>query len=405
MIKRERYLRKLRGFIDTPVIKVITGMRRCGKSMLLLQLREELLTKGILPGNILYLNFESLENSWIDSERVLYQTVKERAGASDSRVYILLDEIQDIPGWEKAVNSFLVDFDCDLYLTGSNANLLSSELATHIAGRFVSLEVYPLSFAEYLEFRKVYGTEDITQEKAFLDFIRFGGLPGLHQLKWDPAFLTQYLQDIFNSILLKDVIDRNRIRNANLLERVVFFLMDNIGNTFSAKTISDFLKNQGRQQSVETVYSYLDALAKALMIYKAFRYDIKGKRWLETQEKYYASDLGLRHAMLGFRDADISGLLENVVYLELRRRGYKVSIGKQDAAEVDFIAEKQEEKLYIQVSYLLADKSVLEREMAPLRMVDDNYEKWILTMDPLPDANIEGIRRRSLMEFLLEEVN
>lgn len=405
MIKRERYLRKLRGFIDTPVIKVITGMRRCGKSMLLLQLREELLTKGILPGNILYLNFESLENSWIDSERVLYQTVKERAGASDSRVYILLDEIQDIPGWEKAVNSFLVDFDCDLYLTGSNANLLSSELATHIAGRFVSLEVYPLSFAEYLEFRKVYGTEDITQEKAFLDFIRFGGLPGLHQLKWDPTFLTQYLQDIFNSILLKDVIDRNRIRNANLLERVVFFLMDNIGNTFSAKTISDFLKNQGRQQSVETVYSYLDALAKALMIYKAFRYDIKGKRWLETQEKYYASDLGLRHAMLGFRDADISGLLENVVYLELRRRGYKVSIGKQDAAEVDFIAEKQEEKLYIQVSYLLADKSVLDREMAPLRMVDDNYEKWILTMDPLPDANIEGIRRRSLMEFLLEEVN
>lgn len=380
-------------------------MRRCGKSMLLMQLREELLTKGILPENILYLNFESLENSWIDSERVLYQTVKERAGASDGRLYILLDEIQDIPGWEKAVNSFLVDFDCDLYLTGSNANLLSSELATHIAGRFVSLEVYPLSFAEFLEFKKVYGTEEMTQEKAFLDFIRFGGLPGLHQLKWDPAFLTQYLQDIFNSILLKDVIDRNRIRNANLLERVVFFLMDNIGNTFSAKTISDFLKNQGRQQSVETVYSYLDALVNALMIYKAFRYDIKGKRRLETQEKYYASDLGLRHALLGFRDADISGLLENVVYLELRRRGYKVSIGKQDAAEVDFIAEKQEEKLYIQVSYLLADKSVLDREMAPLRMVDDNYEKWILTMDPLPDANIEGIRRRSLMEFLLEEVN
>lgn len=405
MIKRERYLGRLRGFIDTPVIKVITGMRRCGKSMLLMQLREELLTKGILPENILYLNFESLENSWIDSERVLYQTVKERAGASDGRLYILLDEIQDIPGWEKAVNSFLVDFDCDLYLTGSNANLLSSELATHIAGRFVSLEVYPLSFAEFLEFKKVYGTKEMTQEKAFLDFIRFGGLPGLHQLKWDPAFLTQYLQDIFNSILLKDVIDRNRIRNANLLERVVFFLMDNIGNTFSAKTISDFLKNQGRQQSVETVYSYLDALVNALMIYKAFRYDIKGKRRLETQEKYYASDLGLRHALLGFRDADISGLLENVVYLELRRRGYKVSIGKQDAAEVDFIAEKQEEKLYIQVSYLLADKSVLDREMAPLRMVDDNYEKWILTMDPLPDANIEGIRRRSLMEFLLEEVN
>jgi predicted AAA+ superfamily ATPase len=336
---------------------------------------------------------------------VLYQTVKERAGASSGRLYILLDEIQDIPGWEKAVNSFLVDFDCDLYLTGSNANLLSSELATHIAGRFVSLEVYPLSFAEYLEFRKVYGTEEMTQEKAFLDFIRFGGLPGLHQLKWDPVFLTQYLQDIFNSILLKDVIDRNGIRNANLLERIVLFLMDNIGNTFSAKTISDFLKNQGRQQSVETVYSYLDALTKALMIYKAFRYDIKGKRWLETQGKYYACDLGLRHALLGFRDADMSGLLENVVYLELRRRGYKVSVGKQDATEVDFIAEKQEEKLYIQVSYLLADKSVLDREMASLRMVDDNFEKWIFTMDPLPDANIEGIRRRSLMEFLLEEVN
>ncbi|MHB1453430.1 MAG: ATP-binding protein [Saccharofermentanales bacterium] len=404
MVQRDLYLNKILGFLDKPLIKVITGMRRSGKSMILHLFREYLLNKGILQENILYLNFESIQHADILDYMDLYNTIKTRFQKITGRIYVLLDEIQEVAGWERAVNSFLTDFDCDVYITGSNANLLSSELATHIAGRYVEINVYPLSFKEYLDFTRINpGETGLDTDKHFSNFLRFGGLPGIHRMNWESDLIDQYLSDIYNSVLLKDVISRNNIRDTELLRKIILFLMDNIGKTFSAKAISDFLKSQGRKLGTETVYNYLQALESALLIYKVSRYDIKGKKILETQERYFLSDLGMRHAILGFRDNDISGVLENAVYLELRRRGYAVNIGKQEGREVDFIATRREEKIYLQVCYLLSDDSVTDREFAPLIAIDDNYEKVVLSMDSsLLNFNRRGIKRKNIIDFLLE---
>lgn len=403
MIKRELYMEQVRGFMDKPLIKVITGMRRSGKSMLLKLISEELEQKGVSKENIIYMNFESMQHADITDFRSLYQLIRGKVDTIQGRVYILLDEIQDVISWEKAVNSFLVDFDCDIYITGSNARLLSSELATYIAGRYVEIKVYPLSFSEYIEFAQSNQAEEqLSREQHFINFLKYGGLPGIHMMNWESERIYQYLSDIYNSVLLKDVISRNNIRDTALLEKIILYMMDNIGNTFSAKTISDFLKSQGRKLSTETVYNYIRALESAFIIHKVPRYDIKGKRLLETQEKYFFSDLGLRHAVMGYRNADIAGVLENVVYLELLRRGYKVSIGKQDTKEVDFIGVLRDERLYVQVSYLLADEKVIEREFAPLKAIKDNYKKVVLSMDSLFDSNIDGIKRKNIVDFLLE---
>lgn len=404
MVKRDLYLNKILGFLDKPLIKVITGMRRSGKSMLLILLSEYLLNKGISQDNIIYFNFESIQHADIRDYMDLYNLIKTKFQNINGRIYILLDEIQEIIGWERAVNSFLTDFDCDVYITGSNANLLSSELATHIAGRYVEINVYPLSFKEYLDFTKINPDEtELNTDTHFSNFLRFGGLPGIHRMNWESNLIYQYLSDIYSSVLLKNVISRNNIRDTELLRKIVLFLMNNIGNTFSAKAISDFLKSQGRKLSTETVYNYLQALENAILIYKVTRYDIKGKRILETQEKYFLSDLGMRHAILGYRDNDISGVLENVVYLELRRRGYTVNIGKQKSREVDFIATRRDEKIYLQVCYLLSDKAVTDREFAPLIAIDDNYEKVVLSMDSsLLNFNLGGIKRKNIVDFLIE---
>jgi len=396
-------MKKIRGFMNKPLIKVITGMRRSGKSMLLKLICGELSQKGVSECNIIYMNFESMQHADITEYHILYNIIKEKSDAAQGKLYILLDEIQDISGWEKAANSFLVDFDCDIYITGSNAKLLSSELATYIAGRYVEIKVYPLSFSEYLDFANTNGNQiSLSREQHFANYLRFGGMPGIHMMNWDQDLIYQYLADIYNSVLLKDVISRNNVRDTALLDKIILYLMDNIGNTFSAKTISNFLKNQGRKLSTETVYNYLRALESAFIIHKVQRYDIKGKRILETQEKYFFSDLGLRHAEMGYRENDIAGILENVVYLELLRRGYTVNIGKQDTKEVDFIATSRDGKLYVQVSYLLADESVTEREFSPLKAINDNYEKVVLSMDSLLDFNIDGIKRKNIIDFLLE---
>ena len=301
------------------------------------------------------------------------------------------------------MNSFRVDFDCDIYVTGSNAKLPASELATHIAGRYIEIRIYPLSFAEYIEFANTNNEEqNLTREQHFANYIRFGGLPGIHLMKWEEPIINQYLTDIYNSVLLKDVISRSGIRDIALLESIIAFIMDNIGNIFSAKKVSDFLKSQGRKLSHETVYNYLKALKNAFIIHKVQRYDIKGKRLLETQEKYFLDDLGLRHAVMGYRDNDISRVLENVVYLELLRRGYAVNIGKQDATEVDFIAIRQDEKIYIQVCYVLSNDKVTQREFGPLKVISDNYEKVVLSMDWLMSFNIDGIKQRNIIDFLLD---
>ena len=401
MIIREKYMQQICDFMDKPVIKVITGMRRCGKSALLELTRDELKARGVPNENIIYINFESLRYEHLKEYRSLYQEVSKRVEGVEGKVYILLDEIQEVSGWEQAINSFRIDFDCDIYITGSNAKLLSGELATLLAGRYVEIRVYPLSFNEYLLFAETNEDErNLSNQEHFVNYLKFGGLPGIHQMKWDESRIVQYLTDIYNSVLLKDVISRNKIRDTALLESIVHYLMDNVGNTFSAKTISDFLKSQGRKLSTETVYNYIDALEGAFLIYKASRFDIKGKRILETQEKYYLADLGLRHAVIGYRDNDIAGVLENVVYLELLRRGYSIHIGKQDVAEVDFVANYRDERLYVQVCYVLTEQNT-DREFGSLEAISDNYEKVVLSMDSLLSINRGGIRQKNLIDFLL----
>ncbi len=402
MIGRERYMRQIRDFMDKPVVKIITGMRRSGKSALLELTREELLGRGVPKSNIISINFESLRYEALRDFRALYAEISRRAESVNGMLYVLLDEIQEVESWEKVINSLRVDFNCDIYVTGSNARLLSGELATLLAGRYVEIRVYPLDFQEYLDFAAANPDEaGLSRQEQFADFLRFGGLPGIHQMKWEESRIMQYLQDIYNSVLLKDVIAQNRIRDTALLEGIVLYLMDNIGNPFSAKSISDFLKSQGRKLSTETVYNYLKALENAFLIHKVRRFDIKGRRLLETQEKYYLSDLGLRHAVMGYRDNDIPGVLENTVYLELLRRGWNVHIGKQGVAEVDFVADRTDERLYIQVCYVLTPEN-MDREFGPLEAIPDNYEKLVLSTDTLLRINRGGIRQKNIMDFLLE---
>ena len=403
MIKRNLYLEEIKKYINKPIIKVITGMRRSGKSMILKLIQEELENTGIVKENIIYMNFESLIFMDIKDFEALYKHIIEKTSDKKGKIYILLDEIQEVKGWEKAINSFLVDLDVDIYITGSNANLLSSELATYIAGRYVEIKIYPLSFQEYIDFVSENNKENpLSLDEYFTQYLNFGGLPGIHIFNYNKEEIYQYLVDVYNSILLRDVIARNNIRDIELLERVVLYIMDNIGNIFSAKSISDFLKNQGRKLSVETIYNYLKALENAFIISKVQRYDIKGKNILETQEKYYLSDLGFRHAKLGYQSNDISGYLENIVFLELLRRKYKVNIGKQNNKEIDFVANLRGENLYLQVTYLLASEETIEREFSPLKSIKDNYSKLVLSMDNLPESNVEGIKRKKIIDFLLE---
>ena len=403
MIKRNLYLEEIKKYMNKPIIKVITGMRRSGKSMILKLIQEELENVGIIKENIIYMNFESLIYIDIKDFETLYKHIIEKTFNKKGKIYILLDEIQEVKGWEKAINSFLVDLDIDIYITGSNANLLSSELATYIAGRYVEIKIYPLSFQEYIDFVSENNKENpLSLDEYFSQYMNFGGLPGIHIFNYNKEEIYQYLVDVYNSILLRDVITRNNIRDIELLERVVLYIMDNIGNTFSAKSISDFLRNQGRKLSVETIYNYLKALENAFIISKVQRYDIKGKNILETQEKYYLSDLGFRHAKLGYQSNDISGYLENIVFLELLRRKYKVNIGKQNNKEIDFVANLRDENLYLQVTYLLASEETIEREFSPLKSIKDNYSKLVLSMDNLPESNVEGIKRKKIIDFLLE---
>ena len=384
MIKRESYINEIKKFMNKPIIKVITGMRRSGKSIILKLISEELINEGVSSNNIIYINFESLMFSELTDFKKLYNYIVEKSQTLQGKIYILLDEIQEVEHWEKAINSFMVDLNCDIYITGSNANLLSSELATYIAGRYVEIKIYPLSFKEYIEFAKIQNPNKIlSNEEYFEQYLQFGGLPGIHNFDYEKENIYQYLSDIYNSVLLKDVIARNGIRDIELLERVVLYILDNIGNTFSAKNISDFLKSQGRKLSRETVYNYLKALENAYIISKVQRYDIKGKALLETQEKFYLMDLGLRHSKLGYRANDIAGYLENIIYLELMRRKYTVNIGKLSTKEVDFIGTLRDEKLYIQVTYLLATPETIEREFYPLKNINDNYPKYVLSMDNL----------------------
>jgi hypothetical protein len=403
VIKRDLYLNQIRDFIDKPIIKVITGIRRCGKSVILKLLKEELLNKQINEEQIIYLNFDSFEFSDIDKAEKLYTYVKERI-KEKQRYYILLDEVQEVDSWEKAVNSFFVDFDSDIYITGSNSRLLSSELATYLAGRYVEIHLYTLSFSEYLQFKSNRtGNRVINTKLEFNIFLRMGGFPVLHIADYPPDTAYKVVYDIYSSAILRDTIQRNNIRDVELLERVVKFVFDNVGNKFSAKNVADYFKSQQRKIDLNTVYNYLNALQSAFIIDRIPRYDLKGKELLKTFEKYFVGDQAIIYAVMGYKDRLISGILENIVMLELKRRGYQVFTGKWDDREIDFVAEKQEAKIYVQVTYKMEGQSTIDREFAPLLEIRDNHPKYVVSMDELWRDNIQGIKHVHISDFLLME--
>jgi len=401
MINREIYINRLVKFIDKPFIKVLTGLRRSGKSSILLLLKEELQRRGVASENIIQINFESFAYADIQNASHLYDFVKQKMLNSQT-YYILLDEIQEIDSWEKALSAFMVDFKVDLYITGSNARLLSSELATYLSGRYIEMDIYPLSFSESLIFKQSrYPKTNLNPKSEFEHFLRLGGFPTLHTSSYDIDSAYKIVYDIYSSAILRDTVQRYNIRDVELLERVVKYIFDNIGNNFSAKNVADYFKSQQRKIDLNTVYNYLQALGSAFIIYRVSRYDIKGKEILKTQEKYYLGDQAILYAVMGYKDRLIAGVLENIVYLELRRRNYKVYVGKIGDKEIDFIAELNENKIYVQVAYKLQEQSTIDREFGSLMAIQDNFPKFVVTMDPLWVDNIEGIQHVYMADFLL----
>jgi len=400
MIPRKSYLNLLAKFQDKPVIKVLSGLRRSGKSTLLKLMMERLKRDGVSSSNVLYIDKESLEFDAIRTYRDLQRFVTSRWKSVEGWKYLFVDEIQEIESWEKAIASLSGQRLADIYISGSNAHLLASDLATLLSGRYVEIPVLSLTFKEFVQFRSAKGAEASIEENFSL-FLKYGGLPGIHEFELADDVVFQYLYSIFNTILYKDIVTRHKIRDTAMLDRIVRFAFDNCGSVTSAQRISEYMKSQRLRVTTDTVLNYLGYLTSAFLLRRARRYDIKGKRHLEVNDKYYLGDVGLRHGFIGYRDADIAGLLENVVYLELLHRGYSVSIGKLQTKEVDFIAERGNEKLYIQVCYLLSDARVEAREFSTLQAIDDNHPKFVLSMDRDWGEGREGIRRAYLPAFLL----
>lgn len=397
---RDLYLNQLIQFKDKKLIKVITGLRRSGKSTLLSLFENHLITSGVDRNNIIRMNFESFEFDEITNYKELHTYINERILDPNKRHYILLDEVQQVFSWERVINSFLVDANVDIFITGSNAYLLSSELSTLLSGRYVEIKMQPLSFKEYLEFLD--SDKEMSLPEKFNQYLEYGGLPTIVELLDNPDTIGPFLEGIYNTVLMKDVIERNGVRDAALLESILKFIAANIGSIVSTKKISDYLTSSGRKTTSDTIDNYLKMLENAFIIYKANRYDLKGKMFLKTLEKYYIVDIGIRNKLIGLRNTDYGHVLENIVYLELLRRGYEVSIGKIGSLEVDFVASKPNEKIYYQVSATIMDEKTRERELRPLECISDNYPKYILTMDQIVFNDYSGIRVKNIIDFLLE---
>ena len=400
MIVRDNYLKKMVDAKDTEFIKVITGVRRSGKSTLLLMFKDYLLNNGVKEDNIIHMNFESAVYDEINDYKDLYKYVKEKI--KKNKVYLLLDEVQNIKSWEKAINSFKVDFNIDIYITGSNAYLLSSELSTLLSGRYIEIKMYPLSFKEYLVFNN-YNNDNL--DEKFNEYLKYGGLPAIALIKDNDELVLSYLNDIYNTIVKKDIIDRNNIKDTALLENIIKYLSNNIGSPISSSKISDYLNSNKivEKSNHQTIDNYLNMLEKSFIMYKADRTDIKSKSLLKTLGKYYISDTGIRNIILGFRNIDEGHLLENVVYLELLRRGYRVNIGKTNDYEVDFVAENPHSIKYYQVTQSLNNEDVKARELRSLESIDDNYEKIILSMDKSINNDFNGIKVMNIIDWLLKD--
>ena len=393
MVKRDLYLTQIIPLIDNELIKVITGIRRCGKSYMLGLIKDELINWGIDENNIILINFESAKYRNVSNARELDLLIESILENIEGKVYLFFDEIQNVDGWEKSINACRFDWDCDIYITGSNSKLLSGELATHLTGRYFEIKMYPFSFNEFLDYKQMSPSDEL-----FNEYVKYGGFPQVLGLNDDKL---KYLHDLFNSILYNDLISRYQIRDVNLLERIIVFLMDNVGKTFSAKSISDYLKQEENVKiAPKTIYNYIDYFINSILIKKVQRENVEGKEILKIHEKYYITDHGFNQVFNGRNITNVSRTIENIVYVELLRNGYDVTVGKIGNFEIDFIAKKHKKKIYIQVTYSLASDETVEREFKPLLKIKDNYPKYVISADKF-DFSQEGIIHQNLIDFLV----
>lgn len=424
MIPRPHYTKKIMSYRDTPFVKILTGVRRSGKSTILKMLMDELRQEGVSDDHVLHYNFDSLEYEEIKTATALFSELKQRIFL-DGKTYLFLDEIQEVDAWEKVINSLMSDYDVDIYVTGSNSRMMSSEISTYLTGRYIQFRVLPLSFSEYLSFRRFFreehgmsygggcveeidgsgfggGAPDLNYYEL-TRYLRFGGFPAIHLREYTADEAYAIVQDIYNSTIFTDIVKRNEIRRVDQLERIVRFVFDNVGSTFSAASIAKYLKSENRSIDNETVYNYLGKLEEAYIIHRCSRYDVQGKEILKTQEKFYLADSALRYSVLGYSSDSVASMLENVVYLELRRRDYEVFVGKIGTAEIDFIATKQENKLYIQVTQQISSPETEQREYGRLLEIHDNFPKYVLCTDAFAGGNYQGIKTMHIADFLLSE--
>lgn len=397
MIVRQYYLDMLKTYRDIPLVKILVGIRRCGKSTILDMLKDDLINSDISADHVILLRYTSEELDDIITVKQMYRDIKDKM-TDDKRYYLLLDEVQEIDGWEKAVNSLLENSNTDIYVASSNSKLMSSEISTYLTGRYISIPVFTLSFAEYLKFKKC---SDRTPKELLTEYIRIGGFPIVALRNFDERSSYQIVEGIYNSAITSDITKRHNITNFDLFNRVVKYIVENVGKTFSANAIVKFLKSEGRSLSVESVYNYLEWLEKAFVIYRCQRYDMQGKTVLKTQEKFYLADASLKYCMMGFNPKSVAAMLENIVYFELRRKGYDVYIGKNATKEIDFVAVRRDERIYVQVCRNLPEES--DREVANLLEIKDHYPKYVVTLDELAAGNINGIKIVHLADFLLSK--
>lgn len=395
MIVRSHYLKLLKTYRDIPIVKILAGIRRCGKSTILEMLSEDLIQSGIAADHIISMCYTSEDFDDGMTSKDMYKAIKGKM-TDNGRYYLLLDEVQEITGWEKAVNSLLENTDTDIYVTGSNSKLMSSEISTYLTGRYISIPVFTLSFAEYMEFKK---SSKLSPKELLTEYIRMGGFPIVARGSFDERSAYQIVEGIYNSVITSDITKRHNITKFDLFNRVVKFIVENVGKTFSANAIAKFLKSEGRSLSVEAVYNYLEWLEKAFVIYRCQRYDLQGKSVLKTQEKFYLADASLKYCIMGFNPKSIAAILENIVYFELQRHGYEVYIGKNETKEIDFVAVRRDERIYVQVCRRLPEQS--DREVANLLEIKDHYPKYVVTLDELAAGNINGVKIMHLVDFLL----
>ena len=396
MIIRPHYLNTLKTYRNLPLVKILAGIRRCGKSTILEMLQNDLIKDGIPADHIIHLSFTSENFSDGMGDKEMYHIIREKM-TDEKRYYLLLDEVQEISNWEKAVNSLLEHADTDIYVTGSNSRLMSGEISTYLTGRYILIPVYTLSFSEYLDFKSA----DHPTRELLNEYIRFGGFPIVALGNFDERAAYQIVEGIYHSVVTSDIVRRHSIANFALFSRVVKYIVENVGKTFSANAIAKFLKSEGRSISVESIYNNLEWLEKAFIIYRCQRFDLQGKSVLKTQEKFYLADSSLKYCILGFNPKSVAAMLENIVYFELRRKGYEVYIGKNETKEIDFVAVRRDERIYVQVCRNLPEES--DREVANLLEIRDHYPKYVVTLDELASGNINGVKIMYLADFLLRE--